>query len=75
MENGMQVANLPMRPETPKKLGITIHTITFLDKADQSEMVKVARATGGFHYHASNGEELEEAFRELARHLPVALTD
>ncbi|MFO0922253.1 MAG: vWA domain-containing protein [Pirellulales bacterium] len=58
-----------------KKLGITIHTITFLDKADQSEMVKVARATGGFHYHASNGEELEEAFRELARHLPVALTD
>ncbi len=55
-------------------LGITIYTITFLDKADQTTMQQVAEATGGRHYHASNSEQLQAIFDELARSLPVALT-
>ncbi|MCA9177965.1 MAG: VWA domain-containing protein [Planctomycetales bacterium] len=55
--------------------GITIHTVTFLDAADQTDMKKVAKATGGTHYHASDAAALEDAFRELARNLPIVLTD
>ncbi len=58
-----------------KQKGITIHTVTFLDTADQSDMQKVANTTGGNHYHASSTFELQEAFRELARGLPVVLID
>ncbi len=58
-----------------KKKGITIHTVTFLDTADQTDMKKVAKTTGGNHYHATNTLELEEAFREMARNLPVVLVD
>ena len=54
--------------------GIVIHTITFLDKADQSTMITVAQVTGGRHFHASNAAQLEAIFDELARMLPVALT-
>ncbi|MCA9246995.1 MAG: VWA domain-containing protein [Planctomycetales bacterium] len=55
--------------------GVTIHTITFLDKADQTTMIQVASITGGTHYHASSQAELEEAFEKLATSLPVALTE
>lgn len=57
-----------------KALGIAIHTITFLDKADQSTMEQVAIAAGGRHFHASNSTELNAIFKELALMLPVALT-
>ncbi len=58
-----------------KAAGITIHTVTFLDAADQQDMIDVATTTGGRHYHASDAQTLEEAFREMARHLPVVLID
>ncbi len=54
--------------------GIVIHTITFLDRADQTTMIDVAELTGGRHFHASNAVELDAIFNELARTLPVALT-
>ncbi len=60
--------------EDANSYGITIYTITFLDKADQSTMQQVAEATGGRHYHASNADQLQAIFDELARSLPVALT-
>jgi Ca-activated chloride channel homolog len=58
-----------------KKKNITIHTVTFLDKADQTAMKMVAKKTGGNHYHASNQTELQTAFREMAASLPVVLID
>lgn len=58
-----------------KKKDITIHTVTFLDTADQTDMKKVAKTAGGKHFHASDKATLESAFRELATHLPVVLTD
>jgi len=60
--------------QVAKTKHIVIHTVTFLDKADQSTMVEIAELTGGKHFHASNGTELEAIFRELAFTLPVALT-
>lgn len=58
-----------------KKENITVHTVTFLDNADQTDMKKVAKTTGGNHYHASNQAELEAAFQDMARTLPVVLID
>jgi Ca-activated chloride channel homolog len=55
--------------------GITIHVVTFLKDADQPDMREVADLTGGTHYHARTAAELREAFRELARTLPVVLTE
>lgn len=60
--------------EVAKAKNIVIHTVTFLDKADQSTMEQISELTGGRHFHASNGDELEAIFRELAFTLPVALT-
>ncbi|WP_186776549.1 TadG family pilus assembly protein [Rubripirellula reticaptiva] len=61
--------------QTAKSNDITVHTVTFLANADQADMVSVANAGGGRHYHASNGVALVEAFRELAFSLPVTLID
>ena len=58
-----------------KNADITIHTVTFLENADQSDMQNVASTTGGEHYHASNAAELQTAFTEMAKHLPVVLID
>ncbi|MCA9263302.1 MAG: VWA domain-containing protein [Planctomycetales bacterium] len=58
-----------------KREGITIHTVSFLEGADQDDMKMIASVTGGRHYHASDGEELAEVFYELAISLPVVLTD
>jgi Ca-activated chloride channel family protein len=46
--------------------GITVHTITFADVADQTLMNAVADATGGQHFHAPNAASLRRIFRELA---------
>lgn len=55
--------------------GITVHTITFSDGADQLQMQAVAAATGGNHYHAPDAESLVSIFREIAATLPVVLTE
>lgn len=55
--------------------GVTVHTVTFLPGSDQRTMKEVARITGGRHFHADNELELRETFKELARSLPLILTD
>ena len=55
--------------------GITIHVITFLGNTDSEEMSEVARITGGAYYHAANEDQLRAAFKELARLMPVVLTN
>lgn len=53
---------------------IVVHTITFSPAADQARMRAVATETGGKHYHADTAGDLNEIFREIARTLPVLLT-
>jgi Mg-chelatase subunit ChlD len=54
--------------------GITIHTITFGRDADRSRMAEVARIGGGRHYHADNGVQLKEIYREIALTLSTIMT-
>lgn len=54
---------------------ITIHTVTFGDGANQSDMQMVAEITGGNHYHAPDAQTLREIFREIALTLPIVFTD
>jgi Ca-activated chloride channel homolog len=56
-----------------QKAGITVHTVTFLPRSDQSTMKKVAELTGGRHFHATSQAELRAVFQELARSLPIIL--
>lgn len=56
-------------------LDITVHTISFSAGADQTRMRQVARITGGQHFHADTAVDLSEVFREIARTLPVLLTE
>jgi len=53
--------------------GITIHTITFSDGADQTTMQAIAAATGGTHYHADTAADLDSIFREIAASLAVLI--
>ena len=46
--------------------GITVHTITFSDEANQAEMILTAQNGGGSHFHAPDQESLEQIFRDLA---------
>ncbi|MEM7785057.1 MAG: vWA domain-containing protein, partial [Planctomycetota bacterium] len=54
--------------------GIVVHTITFSPGANQALMKQVAETTGGRHLHADSEDDLKDAFRALARTLPVMLT-
>lgn len=56
------------------KQGITVHTITFGNDADKPRMAAVANETGGKTFHASNGAQLAEVFRTIAKTLPTQLT-
>lgn len=58
-----------------KLANITIHTVTLLDSANQQDMIDVALATGGRHFHASDAAALTSAFEEIARYLDVVLID
>jgi Ca-activated chloride channel family protein len=53
---------------------ITVHTITFGGDADFDRMQAVAAEAGGRHYHADTGSELSDVFRQIARSLPIQLT-
>lgn len=55
--------------------GVTLFTVTFSDEADQATMKRVAEKTGGAHFHAVTAEQLSEAFRDIARHLPTLITE
>ncbi len=45
--------------------GITVHTITFSDGANQSDMIAVANAGQGGHFHAVSREDLIAIFNRL----------
>ncbi|TWU35018.1 von Willebrand factor type A domain protein [Novipirellula artificiosorum] len=53
---------------------IPIYTVSFSEEADQVLMQQIADMTGGTHYHAVDGAQLNEAFRNIARRLPSMLT-
>lgn len=57
------------------KKGINVHTVTFSVEADKKLMKKVADRTGGVHIHAANEAELIAAYRQIARLLPIVLTE
>ncbi len=54
---------------------VIVHTVTFSNEADQSRMQEVASVGSGRHYHATNMASLRTAFQEIARNLPVLLTE
>lgn len=53
---------------------IPIYTVSFSNEADQNLMQQIADITGGTHYHAVNAQQLNEAFRNIARRLPSMMT-
>lgn len=55
--------------------GITVHTITFSDEADQAWMQLVASEGGGQHWHADDQATLIAVFEEIAANLPTLLTE
>lgn len=54
---------------------VIVHTITFSPNADVARMLTVADTTGGQHFHADTAADLVAIFREIARTLPVLLTE
>jgi Mg-chelatase subunit ChlD len=61
--------------------GITIHTVSFTDSADQVLMQEIADIGSGVHYHvtgytpAEYTEALEDVFVAIAAMLPLGLTN
>lgn len=55
--------------------GVTIHTITFGQDADKVRMQEVASIGGGRHYHANDGTQLREIYREIALTLSTMMTE
>jgi Mg-chelatase subunit ChlD len=60
---------------TAKARGDTVHCITFGAGANQTLMADVAIAGGGIYLHAPDGASLIDAFRQIARTLPILLTE
>lgn len=55
--------------------GVKIHTITFGSDADRTRMQEVAQIGGGRHFHAENGAQLREVYREIALTLSTMITE
>jgi len=54
--------------------GVIVHTVSMLTK-HQPELEQIAAMTGGRHFATQNEQELVEAFREIARSLPIVLIE
>ena len=54
--------------------GIIIHTVSMLTSS-QATLTQVANITGGKYYPTSNAAQLQQAFRDIAKSLPIVLTD
>lgn len=54
---------------------VLVYTVTFAAEADQAKMQSVASIGGGTHYHATDSVSLKAVFQEIARNLPVLLTE
>lgn len=77
MTDGMQNREPWAQPIAQGLVGnylLTIHTVTFGEGANQSDMQEVAGIGGGKHYHAATGEDLIQIFEEIANNLPTILT-
>ena len=55
--------------------GQTIHTVSFSAGANQAIMARMAQNGSGEHFHADTATDLTAAFQEIARILPVVLTE
>lgn len=55
--------------------GIEVYTVTFSNQADQSSMIRTSTNGNGKHFHAPNGDALEEIFREIANIPPSAFIE
>jgi Ca-activated chloride channel homolog len=53
--------------------GVIVHCVLMLT-TDQPVIRQVAQITGGRYYVTNNESELRQAFHELARSLPVVMT-
>lgn len=54
--------------------GMTVHTVSMLTSS-QAVLSQIAATTGGQYYVTQNQTQLRDAFRELAKSLPIVLTD
>lgn len=54
---------------------VVIHTITFGPAADIPRMREVATIGGGRHFHAVNGAQLAQIYREIALSLSTLITE
>ncbi|MEL7336730.1 MAG: vWA domain-containing protein, partial [Planctomycetota bacterium] len=54
---------------------IRIHTITFGENADRARMEQVAAIGGGRSYHAEDGDQLRDVYREIALTLSTIITE
>lgn len=75
LTDGIENEGVPVLDVVPiaQQRNQTIFTITFGADADQQLMQQVATATGGFHQHADDGGDLEEAFQTIAETLSVVV--
>lgn len=72
------IHNTGVEPSVPAKIAaernIPVYTISFGTDADTKRMIQIAEITGGKHYHPKTGADLTAVFREIARTLPVQIT-
>lgn len=54
--------------------GITVHVVSMLTST-QATLTNIASITGGKYYATQNTAQLQAAFQEIARSLPIVLTD
>jgi Ca-activated chloride channel homolog len=73
MENRGRRARLAAADQANE--GVVIHAITFGRDAAKSTMREVASIGKGRYYHAEDGDELEDVFREIALTLSTILTE
>jgi hypothetical protein len=57
-----------------QRSGITVHVVSMLTST-QASLTNIATITGGKYYATQNAAELQAAFQEIARALPIVLTD
>lgn len=73
------LSNVGRNPEIDAQLiaaeGVTIYTISFGFDADQNGMKRIADIGKGKHFHANNGAQLREVFREIANTLSTIITE
>jgi Flp pilus assembly protein TadG len=61
--------------QTAADAKIVVHTVGLLNGADNGAMRTISTITGGMYFYAPDGASLQSAFEQLARTLPVILTE